>query len=220
MKRTSELQRKKTLKRGEIKTEPKPCRGPRTKKCKNRACRSEYVPDPCQPWKNWCSDDCAVVIAMERIAKQKAAKAKSERAADRKRKQEHLTLAQRCEPVRKLAQRYAVLRDYDYGCISCDKGPHWSGGKWHGSHFKSVGSNSALQFNLWNIHKACDQCNYFMSGNIGPYETRLRQKLGDERVDWLKSHPRSREYTQDYLDRLASILRKKIRRIEKRLGLK
>jgi hypothetical protein len=91
---------------------------------------------------------------------------------------------------------------------------------WQGSHFKSVGSNSALQFNLWNIHKACDQCNYFKAGNIAPYETRLRQKYGDEHVDWLKNHPREREYTQEYLDRLARILRKKIRRREKALGIK
>lgn len=141
---------------------------------------------------------------------------KKERQETRDRKAALKTPAQLAEPVRKLAQRYAVLRDSDYGCISCDKGPHWTGGKWHGSHFKSVGSNSALQFNLLNIHKACDQCNYFMAGNIGPYETRLRQKIGDEKVDWLKCHPRSREYTPEYLSRLASILRKKIKRLEKR----
>ena len=155
---------------------------------------------------------------MEKLAKQKAAKAKAERAADARKKREAKTPAQLAEPVRKLAQRYAVLRDHAYGCISCDKGPHWHG-VWHGSHFKSVGSNSALQFNLLNINKACDQCNYFLSGNIGPYETRLRQKHGDEVVDWLKNHPRSREYTTEYLDRLAAILRKKIRRLEKRLGI-
>ncbi|MEX5385685.1 recombination protein NinG, partial [Cronobacter muytjensii] len=109
---------------------------------------------------------------------------------------------------------------HHYGCISCDKPAHWTGGKWHGSHFKSVGSNSALQFNLLNINKSCDQCNFFMAGNIGPYETRLRQKIGDEKVDWLKNHPRGREYTPEYLDRLARILRKKIRRTEKRLGIK
>jgi hypothetical protein len=198
----------------------KPATGkPKLRKCGNRACRAPYTPDPKHPFITWCSGDCAVVIGMERVAKMKAARAKAERAADKVAKKQATSPAKLADPVRKLAQRYAVLRDRDYGCISCDKGAHWHG-VWHGSHFKSVGSNSALQFNLWNINKSCDQCNFFLAGNIGPYETRLRQKYGDERVDWLKNHPRSREYTPEYLDRLARILRKKIRRLEKRLGIK
>jgi hypothetical protein len=206
------------MKRGEIQRtefvrapskEPKPGKGPRKRLC--AVCRESFPKQ--RMGQQVCGPLCARKFA-EAIA------AKQERKADKQRKKESLTLAQRAEPVRKLAQRYAVLRDHAYGCISCDKGPHWTGGKWHGSHFKSVGSNSALQFNLWNIQKACEQCNYFMAGNIGPYETRLRQKYGDERVDWLKCHPREREYPQDYLDRLAAILRKKIRRAEKRLGIR
>lgn len=212
------LQRKTPMVRTFFKpSAPKPAKGPKPKKCANKECRQPYMPDPKQPFKVWCSDDCATAIALERLAKQKAAKAKAERAADKQAKKAHKTAAQLAEPVRKLAQKYAVLRDRDYGCISCDKGPHWHG-VWHGSHFKSVGSNSALQFNLLNIHKACDQCNFFLAGNIANYETRLRQKIGDEKVDWLKNHPRSREYSIDYLDRLAAILRKKIRRLEKRHG--
>lgn len=209
------------MKRAELKrtafkpTAPKPAKGPKAKKCKNRACRAAFVPD--RPFIEHCSPECGVVIGMEKIAKQKAAKAKAERAAHARKKREAKTPAQLAEPVRKLAQRYAVLRDHAYGCISCDKGPHWHG-VWHGSHFKSVGSSSALQFNLWNINKSCDQCNWFLAGNIGPYETRLRQKLGDERVDWLKNHPRSREYSVEYIDRLAAILRKKIRRLERRIA--
>lgn len=210
------------MKRTEFKRVPvresKPAKGPRTAACKNRECRSRFVPDPKQPWVKWCSIDCGAVLGLEAIAKRKAAKEKAERAADRVKKKEQKTPAQLAEPVRKLAQRYAVLRDRDYGCISCDKGAHWTGGVWHGSHFKSVGSNSALQFNLRNINKSCDQCNYFMAGNIGPYETRLRQKIGDELVDWLKNHPRSREYSVEYLDRLTRILRKKIKRLQQRQG--
>lgn len=175
-----------------------------------------YVPSA-DPRVTWCSDECGVIVAMAAGAKRAALLARAQRAKDKERKRELSTPAQLAEPVRKLAQKYAVLRDRDYGCISCDKGPHWHG-VWHGSHYKSVGSNSALQFNLWNINKACDQCNYFLSGNIGPYRARLCQKLGEERVEWLDNHPRSREYTPEYLDRLARILRKKIRRLEKRIG--
>lgn len=219
MKRSGELKRTSPLRASSsIQREAKPAKGPRLVSCKNRDCRARFVPD--RPSVRHCSPECLAVLIQAHVTKQRAARAKAERAADRKKLSGMKTLAERAEPVRKLAQRYAVLRDHDYGCISCDKGAHWTSGKWHGSHFKSVGSNSALQFNLWNINKACDQCNYFMAGNIGPYETRLRQKYGDERVDWLKNHPREREYSQDYLDRLTKILRKKIRRVEKSLGIR
>lgn len=197
--------------------EKKPMKGSRTRKCAAKGCMARVVPGE-DARVTWCSDDCGVTVALQAGAARKAKVAQAERAKDKARKRELSTPAELAAPVRKLAQRYAVLRDRDYGCISCDKGPHWHG-VWHGSHFKSVGSSSALQFNLWNINKACDQCNFFLAGNIGPYETRLRQKLGDDKVDWLKNHPRTREYTPEYLDRLARILRKRIRRLEKRLGI-
>ena len=93
-------------------------------------------------------------------------------------------------------------------------------GIWTASHFKSVGSNSALRFNAWNIHKGCEQCNLFKSGNIAEYEKRLVLKVGSERVDWLKCHNRSREYSKEYLMRLQAIARRWIKRREKRLGIK
>jgi predicted nucleic acid-binding Zn ribbon protein len=178
---------------------------PRRRKCV--VCEEPFKPQ--RLGQKVCGPTCAQVQGRLDTERQERKALKAAKAAMK-------TPAQLAEPVRKLAQRYAVLRDRDCGCISCDKPAHWTGGKWHGSHFKSVGSNSALQFNLLNIHKACDQCNYFMAGNIGPYETRLRQKIGDEKVDWLKCHPRSREYTPEYLARLAAILRKKIKRLERR----
>lgn len=195
--------------------ESKPAKGPKLHKCAVRSCRAEFLRT--QPFIRWCSPECGAALAMEKIAKQKAAKEKSERAADRKRKAEGMSIPDRLEICQKLANKYAVLRDYKYGCISCEKGPWWTGGVWHGSHFKSVGSNSALRFNLLNIHKACDQCNFFRSGNIINYEPRLAQKIGADRVEWLRNHPRSRIYTAEYLIRLAIILRKKIKRQEARI---
>ena len=198
----------------------KPAKGPRPKKCANRDCRAEYLPDARQPWKNWCSDDCALVIALMNLAKKKSAKAKAERAADRKRKEEGMPHKERLEAVQKLANRIAVLRDWNDGCISCDKGPNWQGGAWHGSHYKSVGSNSALRFNLYNISKACSQCNWHKGGNIADYSPRLAVKWGADRLEWLNNHPRSREYSTEYLMRYASIARRWIKRREKRLGIK
>lgn len=223
MKRTP-LLRTKPMARSSFKPstpkEPKPPKGPKQKKCANRACRHPYTPDPRTPFKNWCSDDCGTVLALEKLAKQKAAKARSERVEDKRRKEEGMRHQDRLELVQKLINRCAVLRDWHDGCISCDKGENWQGGVWHGSHYKSVGSNSALRFNLLNIHKCCNQCNWHKAGNIAEYEPRLAIKIGSERLEWIKSHPRSREYSTEYLVRLAAVARKWIKRRERRLGLK
>lgn len=195
----------------------KPAKGPKPKKCAVKACRKEFHPP--QPFIKFCSIDCGAALGAEKLAKQKAAKAKAERAADRKRKEEGMPHKERLEAVQKLANRIAVLRDWNDGCISCDKGPNWQG-VWHGSHFKSVGSNSALRFNLRNIAKSCSQCNWHKGGNIAEYEPRLALKIGAEWLDWLKNHPRSREYSTEYLLRYASTARRWIKRREKRLGIK
>lgn len=212
MKRTSELKR--TPFRPQPVKEPKPVPGPKMRKCKVRACRCSFLPD--KPFIHWCSPECGTVLALEKLAKQKIAKAKSERAEDKRRKEQGMRHADRLELVQKLANKYAVLRDHLDGCISCDKGPHWNG-TWHGSHYKSVGSNSALRFNLFNINKSCSQCNWHKAGNIADYEPRLVLKWGADCVEWIKNHPRSREYSAEYLIRLAAILRKKIKRQEARI---
>jgi hypothetical protein len=185
-------------------------------KCKVRTCRAEFV--PARPFEEWCSPECGTVLALSKLDKQREARAKSQRAADRRQKEEGMDPKKRLSLVQDLANKYAVLRDYLDGCISCDKGPHWTGGAWHGSHFKSVGSNSALRFNLLNIHKACSECNWHKGGNIINYEPRLKIKIGADRVEWLRNHPRSREFTTEYLQRLAVILRKKIKRQERRIA--
>src|SRR5438067_10207090 len=218
MKQGKPLERKTPLRASSA--QPKPPKGPKPKKCANRACRALYLPDLKQPWKNWCSDDCALVIALDKLAKQKATKAKAERAEDKRRKDEGMSHKERLEAVQKLANRIAVLRDWNDGCISCDKGASWQGGAWHGSHYKSVGSNSALRFNLYNISKSCSQCNWHKAGAIADYAPRLALKWGQDRLEWLNNHPRSREYSTEYLQRYAAIARRWIKRREKRLGIK
>lgn len=213
------LERKTPLKRTAFKPkEMKPPKGPKTKKCRNPECRGPYVPDPSQPWIDWCSIDCGAALALIKLSKQKLAKAKAERAAAKIRKEQGMPLKDRLKATEALVNRYVVLRDHNDGCISCEKGPHWDG-VWHASHFKSVGSNSALRFNLLNIHKSCSQCNWFRAGNIAVYEPRLVQKIGAEKVEFLKHADRSRVYTTEYLIRLSAIMRRKIKRLEKKNGL-
>jgi len=215
MKRTAFARGERTEAREVTKTITKAARENKHK-CAVRTCRAEFVRP--QPFVTWCSPECGTVLALAKLDKQREAKAKSQRAADRRQKEEGMAPKKRLSLVQDLANKYAVLRDHLDGCISCDKGPPWTGGAWHGSHFKSVGSNSALRFNLLNIHKACNECNWHKSGNIINYEPRLKIKIGADRVEWLRNQPRSRDFSTEYLIRLAAVLRKKIKRLERRIA--
>ena len=160
-------------------------------------------------------EECAIAWGLKEREKRLAKVAKEERAKTKLAKQQldpPKVWAKKAEAV---VNKYVRLRDAQEGCISCDKGPYWDG-QWHASHFKSVGSNSALRFNLWNIHKSCSVCNNWKSGNIGAYRPRLIEKIGLDRVEWLENHPRSRDYDIEYLQRLIKVFNKKINRITKR----
>lgn len=188
----------------------------RTRKC--AVCRERF--EPRSMTHKACKAECAATLVERQREKAQRKAAQVERAAIRAEKRAKEKTSVKESRLQDVVNEIARVRDHEYGCISCDKPPYWTGGAWHGSHFKSVGSNSALRYNLWNIHKACSECNYFQAGNIAAYEVRLRQKIGDERVDWLKSHPRERNYSRDWLDRAYVVARKYLKRLKKRKGLK
>jgi len=112
---------------------------------------------------------------------------------------------------------YIRVRDYEQGCISCDKGPHWHG-QWQAGHLKTRGSNSFLRYSLHNINKQCSQCNKH-GGNVAEHERGIVARYGQERLDYLRSAPKSLRYDDDYLIRLAKIFRKRTRILKKRKGI-
>ncbi len=188
--------------------EPKPEPGPRKKRCK--VCRAAFLPDP--PWHAHCSPDCGAALALTLLAKRKAKDQRKERAADKvklMRKADYAAATQRA------VNRYVNIRDHEKPCVSCGK-PAASGGVRNASHFKSVGSNSALRFNLWNIHSSCYRCNVELSGNLGEYYPRLIERIGAKKVEFLQFSPRERRYEVDYLQRMQKIFTKKAKRLKER----
>lgn len=178
------------------------------KHCK--VCKSEYTPK--RMGQRVCGPGCALFLA-------KSERAKKERAqllADRRKVREKLkTRSDWLKEAQTAVNKYVRLRDAHDGCISCDRPSNW-GGQWHASHFRSVGAASAVRFNLWNIHKACSICNHHLSGNVAEYEPRLRLKVGDERVDWLRTQNHRVSYDIEYLKRLKSIFNRKAQRLVRR----
>lgn len=189
---------------------------PRKKKCANQECRAEFQPE--RSFQSWCSSDCAIVIARAKQARASDRKAKAERAEHRAAKEKVKRRSDWLREAQVIVNRYVRLRDAHLGCVSCDKGAEWDG-QWHASHLRSVGSASAIRYNLWNIHKSCSQCNLWLSANLSEYLPRVRAKIGDDKVDWLYQQNEPEKFSIEYLKRLKRVIGRKVRKLEKRQGV-
>jgi hypothetical protein len=184
-------------------------------KCKacGEICAKKYAKTPA------CNDVCAFNYAVNRADELSAKKARQAVAKDRRETKAKLDAIEKKSVLEKRAQKavndYVRARDAGIGCVTCDKPSNWHG-QWHAGHYKSVGSNSYLRFNLWNIQKQCSVCNHHQSGNIGEYKERLPIRIGQEKFDWINAAPQLRRFERDYLIRLARVFNKKTRRMAKR----
>lgn len=195
----------------------------KVKKCAVKECRRPFT--PISPWQVICSNSltCACAWTEQETKKREAAAARKakreaaeERAKDKAARERLKTIGQLESECRRIVQKIARIRDRKDGCISCHMGPNY-GGQWHGSHYRAHGGCSSLQFNLWNIHKSCAQCNLFKSGNKEGFILGLLKKprYGRERIDWLDSQPKSQRFTREYLERFKAVMGKRLRRMEK-----
>lgn len=171
-------------------------------------CPREFMPR--SSFARVCSQRCAMKLV-------KADKVK-ERETFKQRKEKLKRVSEWEDECRRIVQKIARIRDRHDGCISCHVGPNYDG-QWHGSHYRSVGACSNTQFLLWNIHKACAQCNLFKGGNREFYRPRLIEKIGAERVEWLdaqnKVEKRSGLAYIEYLKRFKTVMGKRLRRLER-----
>jgi hypothetical protein len=168
---------------------------------------------------------CGPRCARAKVSADKRAAKQSERAAERHSKRNDREKLLKLQPIsyfekkaEKAVNAYVRMRDYHRGCCSCDKPATWPG-KWNASHLRSVGAASAVRFNLWNIAKACVQCNMEKSGNLGEYLPRAIARMGQQRVDWLYAQNAPVKRTREDLERMAAVFNKKARRAKKRLGV-
>lgn len=184
------------------------------KKCKNPACSESFVPT-FNSTQKVCSWSCG--LAIKDVNADKASKAikTQERAEHRVAKEKVKPKAKWLKEAEQAVNKYVRIRDAHLGCVSCDKPSTWQG-QWHASHLRSVSSASSIRFNLWNIHKACSVCNVHLSANLSEYLPRVRQKIGDAKVDWLYTQNQPASYSIEYLKRLKAIFTRRCRIIERR----
>lgn len=120
-------------------------------------------------------DECIkahVEVAKSKKWKEKKAKMKN----DLMTRSDYLKLAQAS------FNTYIRERDKDRKCISCGT----YNGKMNAGHYMSVGSTPELRFNEDNVHKQCERCNTFYSGNLINYRISLIERIGIERVEFLE----------------------------------
>jgi len=164
----------------------------------------------------FCEFAHAIDFAYKKKAKNEA---KAQRVQHRKDKESIKPKSKWLAELQALVNKYVRLRDSALGCCSCGKSASWQG-QWHASHLYSRGHSSALRFNLWNINKSCSICNNHLSGNIGEYKSRIINKIGVERYEWLESHKSDpKSFDIEWIKRAIKITRKAIKRLEKRLQL-
>lgn len=174
---------------------------PKPRPCKH--CGSNFAPQ--RPMQAVCSPICAA-------RKVKADKAE-ERVQIKTRKEAVKPRAKWLAECQAIVNKIVRIRDAHLGCCSCDRGPNWDG-QWHASHLRSVGAASAVRFHLWNIHKGCSICNNHLSGNLAEYQPRVRERIGNPKVDWLYTQNQRVAHDVPYLKRFKAVMGKRLRRME------
>jgi len=171
------------------------------------------------------------------LAEKKKVKAKA--ATDKVARVKHKADKERIKPLNKIKaeaqasfNKYVRMRDFYDGCISCNKSKEevetdqgWKvGGAWDAGHFKSRGAKKQLRFNLWNCKKQCKSCNAG-SGKFShkaatvaeQYEINLRNKIGDDKVDWLNNNNEIARFDREYCLKIKKIFNKKALILKKRI---
>jgi len=203
MKRSPMPPRSAPMKRPGIDAKPKPSKGPRPKKCANRACRQPYLPDPKQPFKNWCGDDCALAIALDKLAKQKATKARAERAEHKKALEKHKRRADYIAEAQRAFNSFIRERDKDKPCICCGRADTKVEGLnthgWDCGHYRSRGSAPHLRFDERNAHRQLVYCNRHGAGRAADYRIGLIARIGLAEVEALECDQADRPQSVDDL---------------------
>ena len=109
---------------------------------------------------------------------------KAYRADKRERKDKLKTKGDWTKEAQREFNKWIRNRDRADGCLMCGKTDPSK--KYNACHYRSVGAFPELRFERDNVHRGCETCNSFLSGNLAEYRIRLIKKIGIDRVEWLE----------------------------------
>lgn len=170
--------------------------------CKDRFEKESMLPTNIG---NFCTIDHASEYGIAKANKLRIKKEKKaindQSKADRARKREFYAndTKTRKKEAKAACHKYIRLRDLGRLCICCNRP---LGEKYDAGHWLESGNNPLIRYDEDNIHAQSVYCNQYKGGDSDDYEGNLRLKIGDERVDRLKSMKGGtvKRTAQDYKD--------------------
>ena len=195
---------------------PKPAPGRRKRKC--AVCKDLF--EPCSMTHKVCGPECAAVHGVAVAAKQKAKKARQERAETKAKLAEYETVPQLKARLQEVFNLYIRLRDglAGYPCICCGKWPKsdasLTGGQWDACHWKGRGAHDHLRFNEDNVHRGLKDCNKY--GHTD-YRGGLVKRIGIERVHALEAGHAVVKWNREWLRERINHYRRLVRDLKKEL---
>lgn len=127
---------------------------------------------------------------LAKVKREKVEKEKAFRKGTRERKDALKTKGQWAKEAQTAFNKFIRSRDHGKPCISCGT---LNPAGWDAGHFMTVGGHPELRFTEINCHRQCSSCNrggekYFRKAPAvaKQYEKQLRERIGSEKVDWLK----------------------------------
>jgi len=158
--------------------------------------------------KGYCSIKCLNEHTIEkRIAAEKKKKNKQLKQDREKLKR----LTQWLNDAQVVCNKYIRERDKKEPCISC--GRHHNG-QYDAGHYRSRGAASHLRFNEDNIHKQCQHCNNYKSGNATEYRINLIKKIGIQRVEALENNNKAHKFTIEEAKEIKQYFKDKLKKLK------
>lgn len=108
----------------------------------------------------------------------------------------------------------SYIKKRDKGiCFTC--GNRASGRAYHAGHFIQAFGNQNVFFDETNVHGQCAKCNLWLSGNLGIYSMKLREKYGESHdKELLKKSRKTKQFSEKDLQEIKEIYKKKLKKYE------
>lgn len=196
-------------------------RKPRPKKCAVQTCRSPFV--PVQSFQTWCSPDCAIVIANQKLEKKQARERKEFQQRERReikvRKEQIKPRSKHMQEAQAAFNEFIRWRDRlaGHACISSGRPLDWVANAVDAGHYRSVGAAPHLRFDENNCHAQSKQDNRYLSGNAAEYRIGLIKRIGLAAVEALEADNSVRKYSIDDLKAIKERYRARSRDLKRQV---
>lgn len=156
------------------------------KKYKCKSCGNLY--EKKHSFQTWCSYDCGVNIAKNKLEKQNKSKAIQEKKEWKERKESlKRELNYSKDPLQIAINKIVRLIDKHQPCIAR---PFENCKFFDAGHVYSTGSHPALKYNLWNIHKQSVKSNRDKGGEQHLMLEGIEIRYGKERLNYIMELPK------------------------------